>query len=51
MKYYTGIGSRETPKDIMQLMSKLAYKLASEGYILRSGAAQGADTAFEEWVK
>lgn len=48
MKYYTGIGSRETPKDIMQLMSKLAYKLASEGYVLRSGAAQGADSAFED---
>lgn len=51
MKHYTGIGSRETPKDIMQLMSKLAYRLASEGYILRSGAAQGADAAFEEGAR
>lgn len=51
MKYYTGVGSRSTPKDIMQLMSSLAYKLAGEGYILRSGAAQGADTAFEDGCK
>lgn len=48
MKYYTGVGSRSTPKDIQQLMTKIAYKLADKGYILRSGAAQGADTAFEQ---
>lgn len=48
MKYYTGIGSRETPKEISQIMSDLAFKLSQEGWILRSGGAQGADTAFEE---
>lgn len=51
MKYYTGIGSRETPKDICKLMEDIAFKLASKDYILRSGAAQGADTAFEEGAK
>lgn len=51
MKYYTGIGSRETPKDILALMEKIAYKLADAGYVLRSGAARGADTAFENGVK
>lgn len=51
MKYYTGIGSRETPKDIMKLMTDVAFKLASKGFILRSGAAQGADTAFEDGAK
>lgn len=47
MKYYTGIGSRETPRDILKLMEDIAYKLAHQGYILRSGAASGADTAFQ----
>lgn len=51
MKYWTGIGSRETPKDILQLMEKIAYKLADLGYVLRSGAAPGADTAFENGTK
>ena len=40
-----------TPKDILQLMTKIAYKLAQQGYVLRSGAAQGADTAFEDGCK
>lgn len=47
MKWYTGVGSRETPQDIQDLMARLAYKLASEGYGLRSGGAEGADQAFE----
>lgn len=46
-KYYTGIGSRQTPKDIMDLMTKIAQYLCQKGYILRSGGADGADTAFE----
>lgn len=50
-KFYTGIGSRQTPKDILKLMEDVAFKLAMEGYILRSGAAAGADTAFEEGAK
>lgn len=47
MKYYTGIGSRETPKDILELMEDIAFKLAGKGFILRSGAAKGADKAFQ----
>src|SRR5690606_12262312 len=47
MKYYTGIGSRETPKDILCLMVEVARKLSHLGWILRSGGAEGADTAFE----
>lgn len=47
MKYYTGVGSRETPPDIMNLMTEVATFLQKQGYILRSGAAPGADTAFE----
>lgn len=48
MKIYTGIGSRNTPPDILDIMFELAAKLASEGYVLRSGGAQGADDAFEQ---
>jgi hypothetical protein len=51
MKFYTGIGSRQTPKDILKLMEDVAFKLASKGYILRSGSAGGADTAFENGAK
>lgn len=47
MKYYAGIGSRQTPPDILDIMAGLAVRLARQGYILRSGAADGADAAFE----
>lgn len=51
MKYYTGVGSRETPADILTLMTALGRKLADESWILRTGAAVGADQAFElGWV-
>ena len=50
MKYYTGVGSRNTPPEILSLMKKIAYKLADKGYHLRSGGADGADTAFEYGV-
>ena len=39
-KYYTGVGSRECPKDICKLMEDIAFKLASKDYILRSRAAK-----------
>jgi hypothetical protein len=44
---YAGVGSRETPPEILTRMTKLAQYLDSKGYTLRSGAAAGADTAFE----
>lgn len=46
-KYYAGIGSRKTPDDILEMMTKIAEGL-SRNYILRSGAADGADSAFEK---
>lgn len=46
MKYYAGIGSRKTPKDVLKLMEKVARWLQQEGWILRTGACQGADQAF-----
>lgn len=44
-KNYALIGSRETPEEICQLMTKIAYYMASDGWMLRSGAADGADKA------
>lgn len=47
MKYYAGIGSRETPKYLKPLIYKIVNELNELGYILRSGGADGADTFFE----
>lgn len=47
MKWYTGVGSRETPSDIIELMEKIGLALAKQGWTLRSGGAKGADQAFE----
>ena len=47
-KYYAGIGSRETPPNILRVMERLGKKLALEGWILRSGGARGADSAFHK---
>lgn len=47
MKVYTGIGSRETPEDVQHTMILVATALARDGWTLRSGCAQGADSAFE----
>lgn len=45
---YTGIGSRETPQSILSLMKDYSVKMAKDNHILRSGGANGADSAFEE---
>ncbi len=45
-KIYAGIGSRETPKEKLFLMTSLAEQLAEQDWFLRSGGANGADTAF-----
>jgi hypothetical protein len=46
-KYYAGIGSRETPDDVLELMYELAGDFYNRGWTLRSGGAPGADQAFE----
>lgn len=43
---YAGIGSRETPPGVLELMGRAASQLASEGWVLRTGMASGADQAF-----
>src|SRR3954462_8805604 len=47
-KIYTGIGSRQTPPEILTLMTRIAHTLDGQGYLLRSGGAAGADTAFAQ---
>ena len=48
MIYYAGIGSRETTQEILEHFEYIAGVLANKGFILRSGGAKGADSAFEK---
>ncbi len=43
---YAGIGSRQTPPQLLELMTRAATALASQGWTLRTGMAPGADQAF-----
>jgi len=47
-RVYAGVGSRQTPQDVLDLMSILGARLADLGWTLRSGNAPGADQAFQE---
>jgi hypothetical protein len=47
MKYYAGIGSRETPIPTMTSIIHLSKFLSENNFILRSGGAPGADIAFQ----
>lgn len=49
--YYSGIGSRETPQDVLGIMEDAAFRLARIGCVLRSGKAGGADAAFQLGVQ
>lgn len=46
-QFYAGIGARDTPGEIFMRMHTAAAWLAIGGFVLRSGGAGGADTAFE----
>jgi hypothetical protein len=45
--FYAGVGSRETPDEILEMFKNIGSFLGKQGFILRSGHAQGADQAFE----
>lgn len=47
MTAYSGIGSRETPAEVVGVMEDAAFRLARIGFVLRSGKAAGADAAFQ----
>lgn len=44
---YAGIGSRNTPPTMRSRMIRIAERMMERGYVLRSGGADGADSAFE----
>lgn len=46
-KIYTGVGSRNTPFLVLQAMQLIGEYLYNQGWVLRSGGAVGADTAFQ----
>lgn len=46
-RIYAGIGSRETPPEILEDMVTIATIAGRDGWCLRSGGADGADSAFE----
>lgn len=46
-RFYAGIGSRETPPQFLKQMESIARRLSQAGWTLRSGGADGADSAFE----
>lgn len=51
-KFYTGVGARKTPIDVLQKMVSYAGILEFLGFTLRSGGQpKGADGAFEQGVK
>ena len=43
MKILTGVGSRETPREILEVMRRVCKKMVLQGYTLRSGGEDGAD--------
>ena len=48
---FAGVGSRKTPVAIQNFMKKIASKLEANGLTLRSGGADGADSAFESGIQ
>jgi len=47
-RFYTGIGSRATPPEVLATMETVARRMMRDGWTLRSGGAAGADSAFEK---
>lgn len=45
--YYAGIGARDIPNEYFELFKRVGKYLATKGFILRSGGANGSDKAFE----
>ena len=48
---YTGIGSRETPDDVVEFMERLAKVMADKGWGYYSGYARQADQAFHRGAR
>ncbi len=50
-RHYTGIGARVTPGYVLELMTQIAKYKGDRNWCLRSGAARGADLAFQRGAK
>jgi hypothetical protein len=50
-KYYTGIGSRKAPQEIIELGSDIGVILEEKDYVGRSGNADGMDQSFKAKLK
>lgn len=48
---YAGVGSRDTPPDVLKSMRCIGQEAYASGWVLRSGGARGADTAFMEGAR
>lgn len=48
---YAGIGSRNTPEVVLFEISTIAFEFSKLKWVLRTGGAPGADTAFERGAK
>lgn len=48
---YAGIGSRKTPKAVLETMRYISSDLEAMGFILRTGGAAGADSAFLDGIQ
>lgn len=51
VKFYTGIGDRAVPEEVLAELEDIAYILADKGYVLRTANSGGADTAFINGAK
>lgn len=52
MATFAGIGSRQTPPEVLRLMEAIALRLTTAyKFVLRSGGANGADSAFAAGAK
>lgn len=50
-KTYAGVGARVAPEGVLAAMRRIAARLEKCGWFLRTGGAEGPDTAFDEGVE
>lgn len=49
--FFAGVGARKTPPHILELMEGVGELAGADGWGLRSGGAEGADTAFHNGIR
>lgn len=49
-RYWTGVGSRDTPSRIEKIQISIGKRMAEDGLVLRSGNAFGSDYCFQKGV-